>query len=323
MSHQKDAREDLDHWLEIAWEGQRKRQKWAAEHPEMPPNTTGPSPPSSLRHEWREPINRADSIGLLGVLVGTFFVIFVPTIWYKLPVFVLLCFGFAYLIWLSHWTYRFTKFWRVVIDALVLLVLNFAMVPQLIEQWHIEHLRSELTFKASAPGLAYPDGDHYGIDWSKDFAEVRLTVTSKAPFPIQNLNLSVWTTSTDAIAGMTQSDKEPQGCVIRRPREQGGFSSIIFRANDGSRLDIAPFMNDMMNEHWPIRDHYDLLCQRILEGESVPLVIATITQKRNGSMFVPPSHFHVTGDYEMTPSEGSKRISVNEVVPISMLPPWK
>jgi hypothetical protein len=259
----------------------------------------------------------------LGVLVGTFFVLVVPTVWYKAPALLLLCFGFAYFIQLSHWTYHLKKSWRVAIIAVFLVALNVGAIPQFIEQWRIEHIRAELAFTASAPGVAYPDGDHYGIKWSKGFAEVRLTVTSKAGFPIQNLNLSVWTADKgDAIAGMAQSDPEPQGCVVRRPRGLD-LPPLVLRGIDGGRADVSPYMNDMMNANFPLRDHYDLLCQRILAGESIPLVIATLTARRNGDASFPPLHIHVKGDYETTAAEGSKRVTVDELVPISTLPPWK
>jgi hypothetical protein len=279
---------------------------------------------SDSRREWREPLNRADSIGLLGILMGTLFVLIVPTVWYKVPAFALLCFGTAYFIWLSHWTYQLKKISRMVIVMVVITSLSIAVIPQFIEQWHAEHLRSELSFDAEAPGIAYPDGDHDGIKWNKAYAEIRLNVTSRSKYPVQNLNLSVWVTAKDeVIAGMVQSDPEPEGCVIRRPRVESLVPPLILRGDDGSRADVSPLMNETMSKAWPLRDHYDLLCQRILAGESVALVVGTASQSMKGSMSVPPSQFHIKGDYEMTPAEGGKRVSVDEFVSVSSLPPWK
>ena len=73
--------------------------------------------------EWREPLNRADSIGLLAMLLGILFVLVHPTIWYKVPAFALLCFGTAYLIWSSHWTYRLAKGVRAIVVAIVVAAL--------------------------------------------------------------------------------------------------------------------------------------------------------------------------------------------------------
>jgi hypothetical protein len=273
--------------------------------------------------EWRKPLNRADSIAIFGMLMGIFFVLIVPTVWHKIPAFVMVCFGFAYLVWLSHWTYRLSKFWRGAIIVVSLALLNIAVVPQFIEQWRTEYMRSELTFDARAPGLAYPDGDHYGIKWFKSFSEVRLTINSKAKFPIQNLNLSIWTVDKgDSIGGMAQAETEPQGCAVRRPRGIE-FPQVVLLGQDGSKADISPFMNDQMNTGFPIRDHYDILCQRILAGEKIPLVIATITSKQMGEMSVPPLHVHIKGDYETTAAEGSKRVPVDEIVTVSTLPRWK
>jgi hypothetical protein len=279
---------------------------------------------SNPKREWREPLNRADSIGLFGILMGTLFVLIVPTVWYKVPAFALLCFGITYFIWLSHWTYRLKTVIRVLTVVFVIAPLNVAVLPQFVEQWHAEHLRSELSFDAQAPGIAYPDGDHDGIKWNKAYAEIRLNVASRAKVPIQNLNLSVWVTAKgEVIAGMVQSDSEPEGCVIRRPRLEALIPSLVFRGDDGSRADLSPLMNETMSKSWPFRDHYDLLCQRILAGEKVPLVLGTSSQNMKGSMSIPPSQFHIKGDYEMTLAEGGKRVHVDELVSISTLPPWK
>jgi hypothetical protein len=188
----------------------------------------------------------------------------------------------------------------------------------------MEHMHSELRFSASIPGIAYPDGDHYGIKWSKSFVEVRLIIASTEKFPIQNLDLSIWPTNKPgALAGMAQTDQEPQGCVVRRPREELSISSLVLRGTDGSRADISPFMNDMMNANWPIREHYDLLCQRILAGESISLVVAALPLNGNEGTTIPSSQLHIKGDYETTAAEGSKRVSVDDMVTISMLPRWK
>jgi hypothetical protein len=280
----------------------------------------GPDP----RREWKQPLNRADSIGLVGVLMGTFFVLIVPTVWYKVPAFLLLCFGCVYFIWLSHWTYRLGKSLRVTIIVIILAFLSAGVVPQFVEQWRVENMRSELAFDANIPGIAYPDGDHYGIKWSISFVEVRLTVTSKAKFPIQNLDLSIFPTNkSGTLAGMTQTDPEPEGCVARRPRKQLHLPPIVLLGNDGSRADVSPFMSDGMNANWPMRDHYDVLCQRILAGESISLIMAVLPQNRNEGAAIPSSQLHIKGDYETTAAEGSKRVSVDEIVTISTLPRWK
>jgi hypothetical protein len=295
----------------------------AAIIPESPASTEQAMSGDPVR-EWKQPLNRADSIGLFGVLMGTFLVLIVPTVWHKVPAFALVCFGFGYFIWLSHWTYRLSRFWRVTIIVAIVLILNVGAVPQFVEQWRMEHMRSELKFNASIPGIAYPGGDHYGIKWSKSFVEVRLTVTSGEKFPIQNLNLSVWPTNKPGqLAGMAQTDPEPQGCVVRPPREQITIPPFVVRGADGSRADISPYMRDSMNANWPIRDHYDLHCQRILAGESIPLVMAGVPLNGGEGATIASSELHIKGDYETTAAEGSKRVAVDQIVPISTLPRWK
>ena len=82
-------------------------------------------------------------------------------------------------------------------------------------------------------------------------------------------------------------------------------------------------MNDLMNKNMFFRDHYDLLCQRILAGESIPLVVGVLTQNKNGEMSVPPRQFHIKGYYETTAAEGSKRVPVDEFINITTLARWK
>jgi hypothetical protein len=82
-------------------------------------------------------------------------------------------------------------------------------------------------------------------------------------------------------------------------------------------------MSDQMDKIQPVRDHYDLLCQRILAGESIPIVVAIITPLNGGVISVAPPTVHVVGDYETTAAEDSKRVSVDETVPISRPLPLK
>jgi hypothetical protein len=273
--------------------------------------------------EWREPLNRADSFGLLALVMGILFVIIVPTIWVKAPAFLLVCFGTGYLIWLSHWTYHIRRAVRFIAIVVIVSILCAGVIPQLVAQWHLEHLRSQLKFEGSAPGVSYPDGDHYGISWSKTYAEVRLTIKSGSPTPIQNLNISMAVMDKGfGIAGMVQSEPELGGCAVRRPRENL-IAQMLIKGADGSRADIAPFMNDEMNKMPMPRDHYDLLCERVLANDSIPLVIATTAQKLEEDTFLPPPRFHITGDYETPATEGSKRVMVDEIVNISRPQPWK
>ena len=282
--------------------------------------------------EWRQALNRADSIGLSAFLVGTLFVLIVPTVWYKVPAFVLMCLGFAYFIWLSHWSHRLKMGWKIFIIVATLGIINYEVIPQFAEQWRLEHLRSELVFTASAPGNYYPDGDHYGIQWGKEFAEVRLTVKSKTQFPIQNLNLSVRVPDQESqIGGMALADQESRGCAIRRPRLEA--PSMIVRLGDGRQVDITSEAGDKLDKVFFMRDHYDLLCERISEGESIPLVIATVVEKTSasgsrvplgiGDISKAPDQMHVTGGYEMSTTQGNKRIPVDEVVTVFKLPRLK
>jgi hypothetical protein len=86
----KGDRANLEHLLRSAWERQVAMQ---ANHTNLQQRSVVESTDPS--REWKQPLNRADSIGLSGVLVGIFFVLIIPTVWYKVPAFVLVCFGFV------------------------------------------------------------------------------------------------------------------------------------------------------------------------------------------------------------------------------------
>lgn len=304
-------------------EQQRKIEEAASTAPQevvvgssAPKSAPSPSVLASSEPEWHQPLNRADSIGLLGFLVGLFFVLVVPTVWIKVPAFLLLCACSVYLIWLSHWTYKKNNHLKIVVALAVMATMGLVAVPQFVTQWQAEHMRSQLVFTASAPGVAYPEGDRHGIKWLKTFSELRLVITSNAPFPIQNLNLSVWgTDKPKALAGMALTD-DLEGCVTRAPR-MGGIPPFVLRGVDGSRADISPEFNDEINKSWKIRDHYDLLCQRILAKEPVAVIIAALPVEGSSS------RLRIEGDYETTPTEVSKRVHFDEVVNVSDLKPWK
>jgi len=268
--------------------------------------------------ERHEPLNQAESIGLLVGLVGTFFVLIVPTVWQKVPALLLMCFGSAYFIWLSHWTHPSTKRVRCVIIIPVLVLINICVIPQLVEQWRMEHMRSELKFDASATGIGIPEGEYHGIKWRKDFSDIRLVIASDAKFPIQNLNLSIGRIGKDeSIAGIAQTDTEPQRCGIGSPSEQI-FPPMLIKGLDGSTGYVSPLFNDALNKLDPFRDHYDVSCERITAGGSVALIIATYGKKAD----TPPSSLHIFGSYDTTEG-GGKHLLVDEIVSISKPPRWK
>ena len=298
--------------------GQRSRAAAGQRERRTAPGDLG----DATRSEQRQPLDLSNSLGVLLLGVGLAFTVLPRIFWVNAAGPLVLCAVFSYFVWNSLWTAAYGTAKKASIIGVIFCVFVYAAAPRLLEQWRIEHMRSELAFNAKLPGIAYPSGEHYGIKWYKEYVEVRLTIASQAKEPIRDLSLTISTADTPGmLADMVQADPEPEGCVISRPRLPT-LPPILMRGADGSRADLSPFMSDQMNKTNPLRDHYDILCRLISAGQSVPLLIAALP-KSAGEQAVPFSELHIMGDYETTTTEGSKMISVDESVPVSELAPWR
>jgi hypothetical protein len=111
----------------------------------------GSPPPDSEGH-----MPFGDSVTVLALLLGIVFVLIVPPLYAKLPLFILVCAGFVWLIFKSHWTHTWGTHAKVLIGSVTIVVLCVAAVPQFVQQWQSEHNDTAAAPDKSrmAPGLA-------------------------------------------------------------------------------------------------------------------------------------------------------------------------
>jgi hypothetical protein len=95
-----------------------------------------------------ENLNRSDTWTILGVLLGVFFVIVLPPLYARMPIFVGVCIGLVWLSHKSHWVIRWSSARRIVLSGAVVIVCSVIAVPQFVTQWKLEH-RSTRTFNVS------------------------------------------------------------------------------------------------------------------------------------------------------------------------------
>jgi hypothetical protein len=298
----------------------------SSESPDFEPDPTNSDKSSHNTRpssDWRRRLSPADTLGILGVLLGIFFLLVVPTVWYKAPALLLLCVGFVYLAWFSFITYGLSVRWRAAIGLLGLGFINLCVIPQLVAQWRLEHLKSEMTFSASFPNVYFEQKVVHGIPWQYRYAELHLDVTSDPRFPSQDFFLSVGSEDqTDLFEGMAQIGDEPSGCVPTRPLRRASSLHTLYGIKGGGWADLSRDINDIMNDAIPDRDHWNLTCiNRINAGSKIYLVLAATTRNEISGVSSPPKALHVWGNYETSPVEGNKIVYFDAIVPVTTPPP--
>ena len=89
--------------------------------------------------EGKDGLTLGDSIAVLALLIGVYFVIVAPPLYAKVPLLVLVCGGFVWFTRTSHWSHSWSSIkknsWAVILVVL-LCVVSF---PQFVGQWKSEH----------------------------------------------------------------------------------------------------------------------------------------------------------------------------------------
>jgi hypothetical protein len=83
-------------------------------------------------------LSRSDTWTILGVLLGVLFVIVFPPLYVKIPAFVLVCAGLAWLAHRSHWVTEWSFLQKNFASVLVVLICGAIAVPQFVTQWRSE-----------------------------------------------------------------------------------------------------------------------------------------------------------------------------------------
>jgi hypothetical protein len=104
--------------------------KWWRKHPEALPAITiiSPSVP-------RDQLGRGDTWTILGVLLGVLFVVVLPPLLAKIPIFILVCSGLVWLTHKSYWTLSWSRSLRALVSLATVTICSALAVPQFVAQW--------------------------------------------------------------------------------------------------------------------------------------------------------------------------------------------
>jgi hypothetical protein len=102
-------------------------------------------------------LSRGDTWSILGVLLGVLFVIVLPPLYAKVPIFVLVCIGLGWLAHRSHWVVGWSVVQTSCLALLVVIICSAIAVPQFVSQWRSEH--SAVQPPPTAAPVAVPNPD--------------------------------------------------------------------------------------------------------------------------------------------------------------------
>jgi hypothetical protein len=307
------TREELDTLLECAWEGQRKRQKWAEAH--LPASEVSALSVPEHNHPKIETglvvAIISSAIGFIAILLqwnGVVEVKWVPSL-----------IGYAVLVSVSMWAlWRWEvaqdshRHFRVVLFAFGSVLLISASANGVVTQYRREQpLRSVLTMSALATNVSYPQGTKFGgIVWEKSYGQLDLDITNPQEDAIQSIDVTVqvldkgiiW--NVGQLSDLSGVEFHPTGVPDVRARERGAagndftvtFSDILALAGDK-----------------PFSDKWKIFCPRLSGDAALKLVLATSTDEKTGAQ---PTRLRIFGNYEHVSNEGTRAVPVDTTVAV-------
>lgn len=96
-------------------------------------------------------LNKGDTWTILGVLLGVLFVIIVPPLYAKIPIFAGVCVGLGWLAYRSHWVIGWTVVQKTFLGMLVIVLCSAIAVPQFWSQWRSEQAPTPVSPSPPAP----------------------------------------------------------------------------------------------------------------------------------------------------------------------------
>jgi hypothetical protein len=196
------------------------------------------------------------------------------------------------------------------------LFLGFAAVLLLLDWWMVRpemavSQEAELSFKALATNIGYKEGTKVsGFSWRPQFVDVRFSIDSVSNYPITNLDITAQMTVPNALfVGMDQTSKI-SGVEFRYPPHTA--PSLDWPSTNGDVAHIGEVLPDPLPT-WKGGSWYGIHCQRLEGGEKIKIKIVMWNRNTPGT---PPHEFHISGSYETTPSEGSRRVLIDKMVAI-------
>src|SRR5271154_5213027 len=122
---------------------QRRKLRRAGLLPPLKPKPSLPKlVPTQTRVRNTEPFNRADSVSVIGLLVGIFLVVVSPPLILKILCLLGVCVGSFFFVRLSHWTHEWSRAKQYCVGVGISVILLAVGVPQFISQWNLEHLKT-------------------------------------------------------------------------------------------------------------------------------------------------------------------------------------
>ena len=102
----------------------------------------------------KDQLSRGDSWTILGVLLGVLFVIVLPPLYAKIPIFFAVCVGITWLAFQSHWVTKRPSAQKLFLAALVITICSVIAIPQFRAQWVSEHAKARTTFDVNSEYLS-------------------------------------------------------------------------------------------------------------------------------------------------------------------------
>jgi hypothetical protein len=173
---------------------------------------------------------------------------------------------------------------------------------------------ARISLSALATNIGYKEKTKVaGVEWSKQYAEVRLVIKSDYQYPMLNLDVIVHMLEPhEVFIGMAQASSIT-GVEFHQP-PRSPMPEIRLRAADGGPdANPGPLMDEQMSKVWKVGRWYRIYCPRVEPEDKLMIIAVTSTS----SLGVAPQLLRMEGSYETSPSEGSKRIQFDQTVPVT------
>jgi hypothetical protein len=151
-----------------------------------------------------------------------------------------------------------------------------------------------------APGTAFA-----GIQWRKEFVDVRLHVQNRANVPIENVDLEV--RFDTSLAGIGQTTD----VAMERDIAQSMRMDAIRVGIMGEEAPDFPISGNPEVFHVSSPNSGRIRLPVIPRSFTVELVLATVAMSASEDNRIAPEWIEITGHYETTPVDGGKRYPVN------------
>jgi hypothetical protein len=180
--------------------------------------------------------------------------------------------------------------------------------------WPHKVEKAELSLSALATNIGYQEKANVaGIEWNKEYADVRIVIKSHYRYPMLNLDVTVQTMEPNELFEAMAQTSSISGVEFHNPPPPIEFPDIKILGKNGERGSVKPDFDEAMAKMWKSGTWYRIYCPRLEPDDK--LTITAVTWKPNAPG-IAPLRLKMTGNYETIPSEGSKRIPIEQIVEV-------